>query len=66
MRINIASCTDIEILRMEAFRLNSVVSSLVREIEDLRADSGEVQCDICGDVHDVDSVPIGCETGDGE
>ena len=26
----------------------------------------EVDCDICGDCHDVDSVPLSCQTGDGE
>lgn len=26
----------------------------------------EVQCDICGDYHESDSVPLSCETGDGE
>ena len=65
MRINIESCTDIELLRREAFRLDRVVSTLVGEIEELRADSGEVQCDICGDTHDVDNIPVGCLTGDG-
>ena len=23
-------------------------------------------CDICGDLHDADSVPLSCQTGDGE
>ena len=27
---------------------------------------GVVSCDICGDCHDVDSIPLSCETGDGE
>jgi len=26
----------------------------------------EFQCDICGDCHDKDRVPFGCQTGDGE
>ena len=29
-------------------------------------DPDEVQCDICGDCHDKDRVPFGCQTGDGE
>lgn len=27
---------------------------------------GLVSCDICGDYHDIDSVPLFCQTGDGE
>lgn len=27
---------------------------------------GQVDCDICGDYHDVDCVPLSCQTGDGE
>ena len=23
-------------------------------------------CDICGDMHDIDCVPLSCQTGDGE
>lgn len=26
----------------------------------------DIDCDICGDYHDIDSVPLSCETGDGE
>lgn len=26
---------------------------------------GVVSCDICGDCHDIDSVPLSCQTGDG-
>lgn len=25
-----------------------------------------VDCDICGDFHDADNVPLSCQTGDGE
>ncbi len=25
-----------------------------------------ITCDICGDCHDIDSIPMGCQTGDGE
>ena len=25
-----------------------------------------VSCDICGDRHDIDSIPLSCQTGDGE
>jgi len=27
---------------------------------------GIVSCDICGDTHDIDCVPLSCQTGDGE
>lgn len=27
---------------------------------------GLVHCTICGDFHDTDSVPLSCQTGDGE
>lgn len=26
----------------------------------------EKHCDICGDCHDTDSIPLSCQTGDGE
>jgi len=26
----------------------------------------EDNCDICGDCHDVDNIPLSCQTGDGE
>jgi len=29
-------------------------------------DARFVSCDICGDYHDKDSVPLSCQTGDGE
>lgn len=31
----------------------------------LLEENGETHCDICGDYHDKDSVPISCESGDG-
>ena len=27
---------------------------------------GVVSCDICGDCHEIDSIPLSCESGDGE
>lgn len=30
------------------------------------AEDDMVDCDICGDYHDKDSVPLSCQTGDGE
>ena len=27
---------------------------------------GLVDCDICGDYHESDSIPLSCQTGDGE
>ena len=26
----------------------------------------KIYCDICGDMHDIDCVPLSCQTGDGE
>lgn len=30
-----------------------------------RHEDGELFCDICGDHHEEDNIPIPCETGDG-
>jgi hypothetical protein len=34
-------------------------------MEDILNALEEVYCDICGDYHDKDSVPMSCENGDG-
>jgi hypothetical protein len=37
-----------------------ILYELAHELE------GVVSCDICGDSHDIDSIPLSCESGDGE
>ena len=63
-----------DIMRVDA--LDSLTVNAVkytsRALYDLadKLDSEEnarfVSCDICGDYHDIDSVPLSCESGDGE
>ena len=45
----------------------SLDASLVKISQELYelADGTEIDCDICGDYHEVGSVPYGCKTGDG-
>lgn len=34
-------------------------------IKDLSINEELISCDICGDCHEIDNVPWGCQTGDG-
>ena len=38
--------------------MNEILLDILKEDE-------IIECDICGDLHDVDCIPWGCLTGDG-
>lgn len=58
---DIKSLTDDEILEA----LGVQVVTFLTEIEEL-IEINTVHCDICGEYHDKDNVPMSCATGDGE
>lgn len=35
-------------------------------IKDLSYNEEVIECDICGNCHEIDCVPLSCQTGDGE
>ena len=60
---------DIKILRPESIysdAMNGFALSLFELAHDIEEGGAIVPCDICGDQHDADSVPLSCQTGDGE
>ena len=72
---------DVKILRPESVYSDAMIGSalslfeLAHDIEeggagiDLNQSNStplETHCDICGDCHEPDSIPLSCQTGDGE
>ena len=49
------ACTDLD------FALLDISEKIYALVE-----NEEVSCDICGDCHEPDNVPLNCQTGDGE
>jgi hypothetical protein len=61
-----AVALDLKELASPAYtELDFALLEISKNIYDLVKDE-EVSCDICGDYHDADSIPLSCKTGDGE
>lgn len=58
------------IIELLAYIAEEVSMQNLENFEDIRDSANtalhQIYCDICGDFHNVDNVPISCETGDGE
>ena len=60
LRIDVMKLKGLNDLSCNAMKYTSTaLYELAEEFE------GVVDCDICGDYHDKDSVPLSCQTGDG-